>query len=622
MNKILNYLLNINKKLNNFKFLTTKDYFFLILFTIILFKSICIVALIASPNTSVLNLYNFFSFHPVVLLYCAYIFLLFSFGFIFSQRKRLLFYFFLDLILSVIFISDLWYFRGFNNFLSFYLLLEVTNLQNLSASIFSMARIIDLIFIVDIPLFILFFLFNKKAYYNIKINLKAFILVFIIPFGYIAFIYYNWDIKGNSGDRRLLTQAWAPIETISYQSPIGFHISDFYSTLLHKDIKELTPLNIKNIKKWYSEKETESPDNKYKGIFKNKNLIIIQLESFENFIIKRKINNQEISPVLNSLIANSLYFNNINEQVNNGTTSDAELMFNASIYPVRIGSTFFRFPYNTYNSIAKMLSKIGYNDSLVIHPDPGAYWNWMNAYQSFGYHQCLDIKAFNIDEKIGMGISDRSIFQQIGPLIKKYKAPFLVFTITITSHGPFDLPEQFCELKLPNNLIDTKLGGYFQSQHYTDKCINLLLKYLDKNGILENSVLVFYGDHSGVHKYYNDELKNIKAPGEDWWFENSLLTPLIIYSKGFKGETINIHGGEIDIMPTLCYLMGVDEKFYKNTAMGRNLLKTKYDYSIFNKGTYIGKDYGTNFKTHALKAIEIADLIITGNYFKTTFTNQ
>ena len=134
--------------------------------------------------------------------------------------------------------------------------------------------------------------------------------------------------------------------------------------------------------------------------------------------------------------------------------------------------------------------------------------------------------------------------------------------------------------------------------------------------------MVFYGDHSGVHKYYNDELKNIKGPREDWWFENNLQIPLIIYSKGFKGETISIHGGEIDIMPTLCYLMGVDEKFYKNTVLGRNLLKTKYDYSINNKGIYIGNNYGTNFKTHALKAIEIADLIITGNYFKTALTNQ
>ena len=389
MKKILNYL----------KFLFNSDYFFFILFTIILFKSICIVALIASLNTSVLNLFNFFSFHPVILLYCAFTLLLLSFAFLLPQKKRLMFYFLLDLIISIILICDLWYFRGFNDFLSFYLLLEVTNLQNLSASIFSMARIIDLIFIVDIPLFILFFILNKKVYSNIKVNLKAFILVFIISFGYISFIYYNWDIKGNGGFKKLLTKA-CTIETISYQSPIGFHISDFYNALLRKDTKELTPVDIKNIKKWFAEKEIEGPDNKYKGIFKHKNLIIIQMESFENFIIKRKINNQEISPVLNSLIPNSLYFNNINEQVNNGTTSDAELMFNTSIYPIRIGSTFFRFPHNTYNSIAKMLENIGYKETMAIQPDPGAYWNWMNAYQSFGYHHCLDIKAFKIDRKL------------------------------------------------------------------------------------------------------------------------------------------------------------------------------------------------------------------------------
>ena len=90
-----------------------------------------------------------------------------------------------------------------------------------------------------------------------------------------------------------------------------------------------------------------------------------------------------------------------------------------------------------------------------------------------------------------MGLSDKSIFKQVGHLIKKCESPFFVFMITITSHGPFSLPEQFCELKLPENLINTKLGGYFQSQHYTDKCIDILLKYLDGNGILENSILGF-----------------------------------------------------------------------------------------------------------------------------------
>jgi phosphoglycerol transferase MdoB-like AlkP superfamily enzyme len=136
-------------------------------------------------------------------------------------------------------------------------------------------------------------------------------------------------------------------------------------------------------------------------LLKGKNLIFIQLESFENFVIGQKINNQEITPNLNRFLKNSIYFDSIEEQVHLGTSSDSDLLVNASVYPVRSGSTFFRYPDNTYNSLPKLLEKSGYS-TLAIHPDKGAYWNWMPALKSMGFQKCIDASYFNMTEFIGL----------------------------------------------------------------------------------------------------------------------------------------------------------------------------------------------------------------------------
>ena len=90
-------------------------------------------------------------------------------------------------------------------------------------------------------------------------------------------------------------------------------------------------------------------------------------------------------------------------------------------------------------------------------------------------------------------------------MIKEKQQPFYVETVTLTSHGPFDLPEKYRELGLDQELNDSKMGGYFESLHYTDKQIGYFLDMLDKEGILQNSIIAIMGDHTGIHKEDNIE---------------------------------------------------------------------------------------------------------------------
>lgn len=598
-----------------------KDPVFLAVLIILTVKSLLFLCVVNSSNATGFSfIKGFFSFAapPSLFVYVAFLMMFLSFSYLFQQRLSCWFLFSFNAALSLLIVGDLMYYRGFGSFLSPYVLTQTSNLDNTAGSIISMLRPIDALFFLD---FIFLLATNKKRILsnldnkrNIDNKRRAlvFLVLFVFSISVIYYQHYRRDVR-LLGKDRLFRVAWVNNQTITNLSPIGYHLFDLYNYFLENQLHELKPDEVKDIRQWLAQKVETLPNNEFKGIFKGKNLIIIQVESLENSIIKQKIAGQEITPNLNRLLQNSLYFTNLYEQVYNGNSSDADLMVNTSVYPVRNGATFFRFPYNTYNSLPDLLELNGYA-TLGIHPDKGAYWNWMQALNSIGFNKTFDASDFIQNEKIGLGLSDRSYLAQVASLLLKEREPFYSFMITLSSHSPFELPEKYRTLNLENQLDTSKLGGYFQSIRYTDQEIGNFLAELQETGLLNNTVVVIYGDHTGVHKYYNDEIQNLQ-PGEDWWFDDSKRIPLIIYSQGLNGQKIDVTGGHIDIMPTLAYLFDLDES-YKKTALGRNLLNTKLNFAVLANREFIGTSSNDTEKLFHLKALDISDLIIRSDFFR------
>lgn len=77
------------------------------------------------------------------------------------------------------------------------------------------------------------------------------------------------------------------------------------------------------------------------------------------------------------------------------------------------------------------------------------------------------------------------------------------------------MPEDKKYLNLPKELDDNMLGKYFQSVRYTDEAIGKFIAELDKEGLLDNTVVMIYGDHCGVHKFYEQDIENAPLDG-DW----------------------------------------------------------------------------------------------------------
>jgi len=528
---------------------------------------------------------------------------------LFPGRKRLVAALVLDFLVSFVMLVDVWNYRAFDAYSSLYQLQVVGNLTNIWDSVRSMMRLLDLVFLLDLPL--LWWLGRGAVSYRAATtSVVGFLAAAAVCAGIVTLDHYRADVWGGGLHRILFRICWVPVQTMGNLSPVGYHLFDFHQFMTERKRLELSEAQRAEVEGWFDEKEPVVAGPLH-GKFKDFNLIVIQVESLETFPIGQRIEGQEITPRINGLLQNSIFIPDIHEQVNVGTSSDSDLMINTSIMPVRSGSTFFRFPDNTYRSLPKLLEARRYS-TTAIHPDSGAFWNWMPGLQGVGFQKCVDRNSFIADEELGLGISDGTYLRQIRPMIRAAKKPSYTFLVTLTSHGPFPLPLKYRELKLSKSLDDTTLGGYFQCLRYTDRQIGAFLDGLKEDGLLDNTVVVIEGDHGGMHKFYREELDAVR-PQESWWQDEHSRIPLIIYSPALEGRRLDVKGGQVDIMPTICDLMGIEPAAYARSAMGRNLLTTKEDFAVLVNGAFVGKTKSR--EAHAHNSLEIADLIVRSNYF-------
>ena len=306
-----------------------------------------------------------------------------------------------------------------------------------------------------------------------------------------------------------------------------------------------------------------------------------------------------------------IYFDNIYEQNNAGNSIDCDMMANTSLLTLGKSITFITNPEVQYESLPRILSQNGYY-TVSNHAEDGGDWKWAEAHKNaLGFDEILGKYSYNIDEKVGFGLSDRSFLKQYLSKLKTFKEPFYSTIATLSSHGPFDIQKKYRELKLPKEVDKSYLGGYFQSVHYTDKEIGKFIKGLKESGLLKNTVLVIYGDHTGVHKYYNKQIQDVPLEGV-WWKKQDHKIPLIIYGENIKPKTISTYGGQIDIEPTVLYLLGINTK--DKYFMGRNLLNTKRNATVLKGSKVIGSPSKED-RERLKEAYKIAEYIINNDYF-------
>ncbi|UWG97667.1 LTA synthase family protein [Dehalobacter sp. DCM] len=351
----------------------------------------------------------------------------------------------------------------------------------------------------------------------------------------------------------------------------------------------------------------------YFGRAKGKNIILIQMESMENFVINHRVNGQEITPNLNRLIKESLYFPYFYSQISQGNTSDAEFIVNTSLYPLPDQAISKIYEDIAYPSLPRLLKEEGYR-AITFHTNAAFYWNRDSLYPSLGFDKYYDKVFYGEEDLTGRwGASDEVLFRKALPVLTTYKDKnqlFYASFITLTSHHPFILPESKQRIQLRSDSNTTSLGNYLEAIHYTDYAVGQFIQGLKDSGLWEDTVLIVYGDHSGISKSFEEESPNYitQMLNRKHDVVDRLNVPLIIKIPGVEPEVINNPGGQVDILPTLANLLDISLDNF--ICFGQDIINSNHNLLGFRyyhpDGTYIsdtiyheaGRDTGISIKTH------------------------
>jgi phosphoglycerol transferase MdoB-like AlkP superfamily enzyme len=362
----------------------------------------------------------------------------------------------------------------------------------------------------------------------------------------------------------------AAIERVNSMEFFTSHVTDIYETI--SENLEQEQMEQEEILEVLEEVSPEANLPKYNGIGKGKNLIVIQLEAVQDFVIGAEYNGQEITPNLNRLIeGDTLYFNNYYTNTGKGNTADAEFSSMNSLYPVDDGESYRLYQDNTFHGLPWLMREQGYY-AFAIHGFEGTFWNRENAYPNQGFQNFYSMEDLNQDELIGMGVSDKSMFKQLVGILEQQTTPFFTFAITLSNHHPFDIDEKYRTLTMNEADQETKFGDYLQSVHYTDEAIGQLIADLKAAGLYENTVIALYGDHHGLNCGMEEIMDQVNGfIGRTYDYDEMLNVPLIIHVPGSSvKQTITTTGGQVDFMPTIGNIMGLtlDETFIVGQDLG------------------------------------------------------
>ena len=584
-----------------------------------------------------------------------------SIYFLIKEKNRFKYLFILSIISTIVCIANSIYYSYYSSFISVtFISFAFTNTETGDANV--VGNLLKLKYFIFIWLPVCLYIVNKrkkvklketygKEYY--KFTLKWILISLIICVCSLEYVAYA----------RLISQ-WNREYIVNNFGVYTYQISDV--------LKSISPSMAsmfgsdkarKEINDYYDNKKNNNYYNEYTNFFEGKNVIAVHAESMQRVNMDISFNGIDVTPNLNKLAKEGIYFSNFYSQVSFGTSSDTEFTIATGLLPSKVGTVFINYADREYVSMYNLLKEKGYT-TVSMHANVGNFWNRNKMYTKLGYDYFYDKSSYEIDETIGFGLSDKSFVKQSVQKLKeleKEKGKFYATLITLSNHTPFEDVDKYGEYDVSMSvdgvrydyMENTKLGNYFKSSHYADAQIGLLIEELKKENMLDNTVIIIYGDHdariekSEWNRFYNYDYKtsSIKSSDDEsyvdidyYFYEINKKVPFIIWSNDEKFKTtlskeIKEVGGMIDVGPTIMNLLGIHNKYF----LGNDLLNKENNIVVFPNGNFvtdkvyyselkneykllkdvpIEENYIENCKTYTEKIIDVSNDIIVYNYFR------
>lgn len=502
------------------------------------------------------------------------------------------------LLLFIWLISNSIYYREFTDFVTVNTMLASSKVSaGLGAAALELFRPWDVIYILDFPILAFFFLkkwirmdnrpFNKRASFAIT-SLSAML--------------FSANLFLAEIDRpELLTRGFSNyyvVRALGLPAFLGYSANQTYAA--NKERSKASEADLKPVEE-YIQQHYAKANPEYFGMAKGRNVIYIHLESFQQFLIdyKLKVDDKEyeVTPFLNSLYHSkeTFAFSNVFNQVKAGKTSDAETMIETGLFGLNQGSFMVNYGgTNTQQAAPFILSKNGYNSSAVFHGNAGSFWNRNTAYKQWGYNYFFDASYFtkqNSSNSFQYGLNDKYMLKDSIKYLERLQQPFYTKFITVSNHYPYTTSLSGDDLGFPlAKTQDETINGYFATANYLDSSIKAFFDYLKESGLYKNSIIVLYGDHYGISNSRNPALAPLLGKNSETWssYDNAMLqrVPYMVVIPGMdKGGIIDTYGGEIDMLPTLEHLLGIESN--KFLQVGQDMLSPEHDQIVaFRSANY------------------------------------
>ncbi len=497
----------------------------------------------------------------------------------------------ISIVLSIVLYGNVAFYRFYNDFITLPVLFQTSNFSDLGTSAAAIINPWDLLYFADVFIIIIANKYLPKMKAAVKVNVEFRRAFFVLA---IAMTFLNLGLAETERPQ-LLTRSFDRELLVKNIGTYNYHLYDIYiqskssAQRALADGSELVEVNN------YIRSNQASINEEMFGKYKDRNLIVVSLESLQNFVINNDMNGHEITPFFNSLTKDpdTYYFSNFYHQTGLGKTSDSEFILENSLFGLGRGAVFFTHGGNTYNSMAERLGENGYFTN-VMHPNNKSFWNRDMMYQSLKIDKFYDVDSYKVEEgqAVNWGMKDIPFMEQSAALMKDMPQPFYSRLITLTNHYPFTLDPE--DVMIPEYTSNSgTLNRYFQTVRYMDEALKDFFQDLKDQGVYDNSIIVMYGDHYGISENHNKAMAQYLEKDGITPYDNALLqeVPLFIHIPGDgQGKEMTEVAGQIDLRPTILHLLGVETT--KDMQLGADLFSPEHeDFVIFRDGRFITDKY-------------------------------
>lgn len=500
----------------------------------------------------------------------------------------------IDFIMTFILFANVVYYRANSDFITLPMLMQTSNFGSLGGSIVDSMAWFDIFYALDLVLVIILFMKVKSNWSAERMQLRKPAIVLLT--GIVAF---SINLGLAEADRpELLKRTFDRNYLVKYLGTFNFTIYDTVESLKSSTQRVMADsTDMEDIEDYTKDKYAE-PNEDYFGKAEGKNIIKIHLESLQSFLIDYELDGEEVTPFLNSLVneddTDFTYFDNFFHQTGQGKTADAELIMDNSIFGLPQGAAFSIKGNNTYQSLPSILDQEkGYTNS-VMHGDNKSFWNRDEAYKEMGIDEFYDSSYYDMSEDriINYGLKDKPFFEDSMSMLESQEEPFYSHLITLTNHHPYLIDDEDATID-PAETGDASVDTYFQTARYLDEALEDFFEDLKEQGLYDDSFILLYGDHYGISDEHNNAMEEITGD-EITPQKNAELqrVPLMMKIPGVEGQGTNHeYSGEMDVMPTLLHLAGV-ENADDYIQFGTDLFSDEHkDFVPFRNGDFMTKDF-------------------------------